>query len=51
MSDRAAAALVSSVGLLEHIGVIQSRDMSMVVDRSKIRRERNKARKECVEKA
>ena len=49
MSDRAAAALVSSV--LEDVGVMQSSDISMVVDRSKIRRKRSKTRKGIVANA
>ena len=42
VSDRAAAALASSV--LEDVGLIQSADTSMVVDRSKLRRQRIKTR-------
>ncbi len=49
VSDRAAAALASSV--LEDVGLIQSKDKSMVVDRSKLRRERNRTRDQMVKQS
>ena len=42
ISDRAAAALASSV--LEDVGLVESADMSRVVDKNKVRRRRMKAR-------
>jgi hypothetical protein len=49
VSDRAAAALASSV--LEDVGLIQSQDTSLVVDRSKLRRERNRIRDQIVKQS
>lgn len=42
VSDRAAAALASSV--LQDVGMISEKDMSLVIDKSKIRREKQKTR-------
>ena len=44
VSDRCASSLVSAV--LQDIGIINEHDSSMVIDRSKIRRERKRVRKE-----
>ena len=44
VSDRCAASLVSAV--LEDVGLIHDQDSSMVIDRSKIRRECERVRKE-----
>jgi len=49
VSDRAAAAIASSV--LEDVGLIQSNDTSMVVDRSKLRRQRCKTRAKIVQQS
>jgi hypothetical protein len=43
VSDRCAASLVSAV--LQDVGMINEHDSSMVIDRSKIRRERKRVRK------
>lgn len=45
VSDRAAAAVASA--LLEDLGVVTHDDMSNIIDRHKIRRERKKNRMEC----
>lgn len=44
VSDRAAASLVTAV--LQDVGMVNEHDSSMVIDRSKIRRERKRVRKE-----
>ncbi|KAE8741687.1 hypothetical protein FOCC_FOCC012785 [Frankliniella occidentalis] len=46
--DRAAAALASA--LLVDVGLIREHDVSNIIDRSKVRREREKARKTLLEK-
>ncbi|KAF2896963.1 hypothetical protein ILUMI_09212 [Ignelater luminosus] len=43
VSDRATAAIASSV--IQNLGMITEEDMSLVIDKSKIRREKQKARK------
>lgn len=48
LSDRAAAAIANSV--LQDVGMITTKDNSYVIDRSKLRREREKCRKEIREK-
>ena len=48
MSDRCASALATS--LMKDLGIVTEEDVSSIVDRSKIRREKGRVRKEEVEK-
>lgn len=49
VSDRAAATIASAV--LQDVGIISTSDMSKVIDKNKIRRERKKNREELVKKS
>ena len=48
VSDRCASALATS--LMKDLGIVTEEDVSSIVDRSKIRREKGRVRKEEVEK-